>query len=70
MRVDYSIGEVAPYINWIYFFHAWGGSGMPQPDKRRLQAEAEERLARYADRYRPMPSSCWRMPAATATTLW
>ena len=52
MRVDYSIGEVAPYINWIYFFHAWGGSGMPQPDKRRLQAEAEERLARYADRYR------------------
>ena len=51
MRVDYSIGEVAPYINWIYFFHAWGGSGMPQQEKERLQAEAVERLQRYADRY-------------------
>ena len=51
MRVDYSIGEVAPYVNWIYFFHAWGGSGMPQTDKQRLQAEAEERLTCHADRY-------------------
>lgn len=24
MIVTYSIHEVAPYINWIYFFHAWG----------------------------------------------
>ena len=22
--LHYTIGEVAPYINWIYFFHAWG----------------------------------------------
>ena len=20
----YTLGEVAPYINWLYFFHAWG----------------------------------------------
>ena len=24
MILSYSIHEVAPYINWIYFFHAWG----------------------------------------------
>ena len=22
--LTYTIHEVAPYINWIYFFHAWG----------------------------------------------
>lgn len=24
MRLNYHIHEVIPYINWIYFFHAWG----------------------------------------------
>lgn len=24
MILTYSIHEIAPYINWIYFFHAWG----------------------------------------------
>jgi cobalamin-dependent methionine synthase I len=52
MRVDYGISELAPYINWIYFFHAWGTSGVPQAERRQLQAEAEQRLQRYADRYR------------------
>ena len=22
--LHYAIHDVAPYINWIYFFHAWG----------------------------------------------
>ena len=22
--LSYRIHEVTPYINWIYFFHAWG----------------------------------------------
>ena len=52
MKTDYTISEVAPYVNWIYFFHAWGTAGMPQQDKRRLQAEGEERLRYFADRYR------------------
>ena len=51
MRLDYSISEIAPYINWIYFFHAWGTSNMPQQDKDSLRHEAEERLSRYADHY-------------------
>lgn len=52
MRLDYSIGEVAPYINWIYFFHAWGGSGMPLSDQQQLRAEAEQHLCHYGERYR------------------
>ena len=51
MKIDYTITDVAPYINWIYFFHAWGSSRMPQQGRAELQAEAEERLRRYADRY-------------------
>lgn len=51
MRLDYSLKEVTPYINWIYFFHAWGTSSMPQQDKDSLRHEAEERLSHYADRY-------------------
>lgn len=52
VKIDYTIADVAPYINWIYFFHAWGSSSMPQQGRAELQAEAEERLHRCADRYR------------------
>lgn len=24
MIISYPVNEIAPYINWIYFFHAWG----------------------------------------------
>ena len=24
MLLTYTLAETAPYINWIYFFHAWG----------------------------------------------
>lgn len=24
--LSYKIHTVAPYINWIYFFHAWGSN--------------------------------------------
>ena len=51
MKIDYTINEIVPYINWIYFFHAWGTSKMPQQGKEQLQAEAEARLSSFADRY-------------------
>ena len=51
MKLDYSIEDVTPYINWIYFFHAWGISGMPQQGQERLRADAEERLKACADHY-------------------
>ena len=52
MILHYSIADVAPYINWIYFFHAWGSNRMPQQDRAQLQHEAEERLDRYSRTYR------------------
>jgi len=52
MKIDYTIPEITPYINWAYFFHAWGTAGMTAADKQRLKAEAEERLERYATSYR------------------
>ena len=26
---DYNISTLRPYINWLYFYHAWGLSGKP-----------------------------------------
>lgn len=51
MILSYSIADVAPYINWLYFDHAWGMSGKPETERQQLRREAEDRLCRYADRY-------------------
>ena len=52
MKTEYTLAEVIPYINWVYFFHAWGMSSKPQAERDRLQQEALERLDRYANDYR------------------
>lgn len=43
MRKDYRISDVADYINWVYFFHAWS---VPQrsDEGQRLYAEAQQML--------------------------
>ena len=38
--LTYDIDEVVPYINWLYFYHAWGMSGKPLAEKQRLRDEA------------------------------
>ena len=38
---DYNISTLRPYINWLYFYFAWGLSGKPQEAKDRMRAEAE-----------------------------
>ena len=35
--LEYSIADVVPYINWLYFFHAWGLSGKPDAEKNALR---------------------------------
>ena len=52
MLLDYSISDVAPYINWDYFFYAWGMHTQPQAERDKLQAEAESVLAGLQDKYR------------------
>lgn len=51
MYIDYSLLQVAPYINWLYFDHAWGMSGKPAEERMRLRDEAEKCLLLHADDY-------------------
>lgn len=45
MRIDYRVADLADYINWVYFFHAWN---VPPSSEEglRLQAEARKMLQR------------------------
>jgi len=51
MLIDYSISEIQPYINWDYFFYAWGMHNKSSAEKNRLREEAEQTLALLQDRY-------------------
>ena len=51
MKIDYSIDAVKPYINWDYFFFAWGVHNKPEEERQQLHTEAEAMLARYRNRY-------------------
>ena len=45
--VTYDVNEVAPYINWSYFFHAWGlrGAALQSPTAGELIGDARQLLA-------------------------
>ncbi len=51
MLLDYDIQEVAPYINWDYFFYAWGMHGKPETERESLRQEAEATLEKLQGRY-------------------
>ena len=44
MQIDYDISDVVPYINWDYFFFAWGMHNKPEAEKQKLRKEAEQTL--------------------------
>ncbi|MBQ0048203.1 MAG: 5-methyltetrahydrofolate--homocysteine methyltransferase [Prevotellaceae bacterium] len=44
MRRNYRISDVADYINWVYFFHAWSVS-RDSEEGERLQEDARKMLA-------------------------
>lgn len=50
-RLKYQIAEVVPYINWLYFYHAWGLSGKPKTEKKKLQEEAQNLLKDWQDKF-------------------
>ncbi len=52
MLIDYDISDVAPYINWDYFFYAWGMHGQVEAEKQNLRREAEQKLDVLQGRYR------------------
>ena len=49
MRIAYDIHELAPYINWVYFFYAW--QVKDQDEKARLRQEAETLLTQWEGHY-------------------
>lgn len=49
--LTYDISELVPYINWLYFFHAWGLSGKPQTEKDRMQREALAMLESWEGKF-------------------
>ncbi len=48
--LHYDIHEIAPYINWVYFYHAW--QVRDKDEQLRLRKEAEERLVAAEGQYR------------------
>ena len=52
MIIDYDIHQLTPYINWDYFFYAWGMHNKPADERKKLQQEAEKVLADLEARYR------------------
>ena len=53
MNKTYSISELTPFINWLYFYHAWGLSGKPREDKEKMKQEALQMLASWEEKYHP-----------------
>lgn len=51
MNKTYSISELTPFINWLYFYHAWGLSGKPREDKEKMKQEALQMLASWEEKY-------------------
>lgn len=49
--LTYDINEVVPYINWLYFYHAWGMSGKPLAEKQRLRDEASAMMQSWQGCY-------------------
>ena len=51
MNKTYRISELIPFINWLYFYHAWGLSGKPKADKEKIKQEALQMLASWEEKY-------------------
>lgn len=52
MTIDYDISDVRSYINWDYYYYAWGMHSKPEDEKRKLRTEAEQTLDRLTGHYR------------------
>jgi cobalamin-dependent methionine synthase I len=51
MIVHYDIQDIEPYINWIYFYHAWNMNGKPEAEKRKLRDDAASMLHEWYGKY-------------------
>ena len=51
MKLTYEISDIAPYINWAYFYYAWGMHGKAGAEKQELRQEADDALRQMEGRY-------------------
>ncbi|HEY9551887.1 MAG TPA: vitamin B12 dependent-methionine synthase activation domain-containing protein, partial [Prevotella sp.] len=51
MKFTYNIADIEPYINWLYFYHAWGMTGKPAEEKQKLRDDATAMLHSWNGRY-------------------
>jgi cobalamin-dependent methionine synthase I len=51
MKITYEISQIAPYINWAYFYYAWGVHNRPEVEQEKLRQEADEALQQIEGRY-------------------
>jgi cobalamin-dependent methionine synthase I len=50
--ITYEVSEIEPYINWLYFYHAWNMDGKPLEEKEHLHLEAEKLLDSWQGKVR------------------
>lgn len=50
--ITYEVSEIEPYINWLYFYHAWNMEGKPLEEKEHLHLEAEKLLDSWQGKVR------------------
>ena len=47
----FCVDQLRPYINWIYFFHAWSMHGKPAHEQQALRGDAEKLLSSWQGLY-------------------
>ena len=50
MKITYSISELVPYINWVYYFYAW--QVKDEAEKQRMYSEALAKLEELDSKYK------------------
>lgn len=50
-QITYDIRTLVPYVNWIYFYYAWGVGNQGSKEREQLHQEAEQRLSYLNGKY-------------------
>lgn len=50
-QITYDISTLVPYVNWIYFYYAWGVGNQGDKERDQLRQEAEQRLSYLDGKY-------------------
>lgn len=52
VRLSYSVHDIEPYVNWLYFFYAWSMKGKPKDAQQKLKDDALAMLRDMDGRYK------------------